>query len=121
MKRRQAKQDLIEILNRKRGTSKWLKFPNRASKSTYYLNKFIDYEILPQSDSRNKYFVIELMKPEYKRRPELRIGYYILGKKPSVAGKWIWGQFAPMVPQKDIPALFKKAQILLKRNNKSKH
>jgi len=121
MKKRQTKQDLIEILNRKKGTSKWLKFPNSFSKSTYYTNKFIDYEILAQSDFRDKYFVIELIRPEYRRKPEIRIGYYILGKKPSVAGKWVWGQFAPMVPQKDIPALFKKAQILMKRNNKSRH
>ena len=120
MKKRQTKQDLVEMLNRKKETSKWLKFPNRTSKSTYYLNKFIDYEIIPQSDSRNKYFVIELMRPEFRRKPELRIGYYILGKKPSVAGKWVWGQFAPMVPLKDISVLFKKCQILMKRYNKSK-
>ncbi len=117
----QTERDLIEKLDSIKGTTRKWKFPSSSDKSTYYLVEFIDYEILLQSDSRNKYFVMQLIKPKFKRKPQLRIGYYILGKKPGVAGKWVWGQFAPMVPQKDIPALFKKAKSLFKRSNKSKY
>jgi len=118
--KKQTKQDLIKILNRKKGTFKWLKFPNKSNKSTYFTNKFIDYEIMPQCDTRNKYFVIELIRPEFRKKPEIRIGYYIIGKKPSVAGKWVWGQFAPMIPQKDVSGIFKRIQTLIKRFNKNK-
>jgi hypothetical protein len=41
---------------------------------------------------------------------ELRLGYYILGKKPGMRGKWVWGQFATSMPAKDFRALFEKAR-----------
>jgi len=29
---------------------------------------------------------------------ELRLGYYIIGKKPRNRNKWVWGQFCTMMP-----------------------
>ncbi len=41
---------------------------------------------------------------------EFRLGYYIIGKKPAMRGKWVWGQFAAMVPLEDFKALLEKAR-----------
>jgi hypothetical protein len=38
------------------------------------------------------------------------IGYYVIGKKPRMAGKWVWGQFATMLPIGDFVKLVKLAQ-----------
>src|SRR5713226_1997729 len=48
------------------------------------------------------------------RRPndpatEIRLGYYIIGKKPKVRGRWVWGQYATSMPQRDFKALVRKA------------
>jgi hypothetical protein len=40
---------------------------------------------------------------------ELRLAYYIIGKKPKMAGKWAWGQFTTMIPTKDFQAIIRKA------------
>lgn len=29
---------------------------------------------------------------------ELRFGYYVIGKKGRMKGKWTWGQFSPFIP-----------------------
>ena len=41
---------------------------------------------------------------------EFRLGYYITGKKPRNLGKWVWGQFASMIPPDDFRALIEKAR-----------
>ncbi len=41
---------------------------------------------------------------------EFRIGYYIIGKKPKMRGKWVWGQFALMIRPDDFKALIDKAR-----------
>lgn len=43
-------------------------------------------------------------------RTELRLGYYIIGKKPGAAGKWVWGQFAPMMLAQDFRAIADEAR-----------
>ena len=43
-------------------------------------------------------------------REELRLGYYIIGKKEGrTRGKWCWGQYAAMAPACDFQALVKMA------------
>jgi hypothetical protein len=49
------------------------------------------------------------------RRPgdpatEIRLGYYIIGKKPTVRGRWVWGQYATSMPLRDFRALVRKAK-----------
>jgi hypothetical protein len=34
-------------------------------------------------------------------REQLRLGYYIIGKKQGMRGRWVWGQFAPFIPAAD--------------------
>ncbi len=40
---------------------------------------------------------------------EYRLCYWIKGKKPRVARKWVFGQFAPFMPPKDLKVIFRKA------------
>lgn len=47
---------------------------------------------------------------------EYRLGYYIVGKNGKMNGRWAWGQFCPLIPQKDfnkLIALAKKEKTLL--------
>jgi len=41
---------------------------------------------------------------------ELRIGYYMIGKKGRGRGKWLWAQFAPMLRAADLQHLCQIAQ-----------
>ena len=56
-----------------------------------------------QDSKRDKIVLLQLMEFEDLRR-EVRIGYYIIGKKPKMRGKWVWGQYAAFIP----PLIFKK-------------
>jgi hypothetical protein len=39
------------------------------------------------------------------KRIEVRLGYYIIGKKPKMRGRWVWDQFAALLPLRDFRAL----------------
>lgn len=41
---------------------------------------------------------------------EYRIGYYIVGHIGRANSKWVWGQFCPLIPQKDFDKLIQKAR-----------
>ena len=41
---------------------------------------------------------------------EYRIGYYIVGHIRNAKGRWVWGQFCPLIPQKDFDKLMEKAR-----------
>jgi hypothetical protein len=41
---------------------------------------------------------------------EYRIGYFIVGQIGRAKDKWIWGQFSPIIPQKDFKKLIDKAK-----------
>lgn len=45
-----------------------------------------------------------------QRNKLLRLGYYIIGKKQKMRGKWAWGQFCPFITAKDLKILIKKAE-----------
>jgi hypothetical protein len=73
--------------------------------------KFIvtNYVTLKQSTNPKKVFVLqELLFDDGKK--EIRIGYYIIGKKPRMKNKWVWGQFCPLFPKQDLLKLIKKAK-----------
>ncbi|PWB53890.1 MAG: hypothetical protein C3F13_08265 [Anaerolineales bacterium] len=50
-----------------------------------------------QSTNPKKAIYIQRIQFEKEGSIELRLGYYIIGKKPRVIGKWVWGQFAMML------------------------
>ena len=43
-------------------------------------------------------------------RTELRLAYYIIGKKRSVKGKWVFGQYATFLPINDFKSIIRKAK-----------
>jgi hypothetical protein len=71
------------------------------------------YITLPQSiyleKNIHKTFVLEELEFENGDR-EIRVGYYIIGKKGRAKGKWVWGQFCPFFPKKDLIRLIEKAK-----------
>ena len=80
------------------------------------------WTFLPQSNLTDKVFVFERLRKE-KYSGELsyqkdwkkndivyRIGYFIVGKIRKANNRWIWGQFCPIIPHKDLIKLFNKAK-----------
>ena len=63
-----------------------------------------------QSDYPDKVIYLQRIQFEKDGRMELRLAYYIIGKKPKMAGKWVWGQYATMMPQEDFQAIIEKAE-----------
>ncbi|MBM3208926.1 hypothetical protein FJZ40_01395 [Candidatus Shapirobacteria bacterium] len=41
---------------------------------------------------------------------EYRIGYYIVGRIGRAKGRWVWGQFCPLIPAEDLKKLLEKAK-----------
>jgi hypothetical protein len=70
----------------------------------------VDAEImLPQSGLPTKLLCLQRIKFE-SGAIHLRLGYYIIGKRPSRAGKWVWGQYATMIPAADLKELTRLAE-----------
>ena len=67
------------------------------------------YVTLRQSDYRKKIFVLQEIFFEDGRQ-QIRIGYYIIGEKPKMRGKWVWGQFCPFFPPEDLKELIRRAE-----------
>ena len=80
------------------------------------------WTFMPQSNLDEKVFVVERLRKENyegklareklwkKGEIEYRIGYYIVGKIGRAKGKWVWGQFCPMIHAKDLKRLLAKAK-----------
>ncbi len=80
------------------------------------------WTFMPQYNLNEKVFVIERLRKENiegkishkktfkKGEIEYRIGYYIVGKIGRAKGRWIWGQFCPLIPKSDFDKLIKKAK-----------
>lgn len=79
------------------------------------------WTFMPQYNLEEKVFIIERLRKvkiegkithanTFKNGEiEYRIGYYIIGKIGQADGRWIWGQFCPLIPKKDFAKFFKKA------------
>lgn len=63
-----------------------------------------------QSNYPEKAFYLQKLKFNDNGAIEYRLGYYIIGKKPKMKGKWAWGQFAPLMPVQDFRAIIRKAK-----------
>lgn len=62
-----------------------------------------------QSDYREKALILQKIQFD-DGSEEVRLAYYIIGKKPGMKGKWVWGQYATLMPLKDYLALYNKAK-----------
>ncbi len=80
------------------------------------------WTFLSQYDMTEKVFVLERLvrhitkgkivnKKNWKPGETVyRIGYFIVGRIGRGNGRWMWGQFCPLVPQKDLMKLINKAK-----------
>lgn len=62
-----------------------------------------------QSDLPSKILCLQNIEFDDGRK-EVRLGYYIIGKKPKMLGRWVWGQYAALMPVKDFKKLIRKAE-----------
>ena len=63
-----------------------------------------------QSTAPNKAIVFQKIRFEEDGRVEFRFGYYMIGRKAGAKGRWVWGQYALLIPKRDLRYLLKKAQ-----------
>jgi hypothetical protein len=71
--------------------------------------KILDEINLISSTYGEKAIYLQRIQFEEDDRIELRLGYYIIGKKPKMAGRWVWGQYATMMPRADFAEIIKQA------------
>ncbi len=50
-----------------------------------------------QYGTTNKLICLQQLFCNENGREEFRLGYYMIGVKPRMAGKWTWGQFATII------------------------
>lgn len=65
---------------------------------------------IPQSGKPDKLIYLQRLVFETDRRVELRLGYYVIGKKPAMRGRLVWGQFATMIPVSDFRSILRRAE-----------
>jgi hypothetical protein len=63
-----------------------------------------------QTGMPKKYFCLQRIEFDEDGRIELRLGYYIIGKRPRMRDKWTFGQFAPFLPVSDFKAVIREAE-----------
>ena len=66
--------------------------------------------VVQQTTYPNKIFILQKIRFTDTGIEELRLGYYIIGKKPGMRGRWVWGQYCPFIPQSDFKKLVNEAQ-----------
>lgn len=69
------------------------------------------------SEYPDKVFVLQEIIKDWKTKDErgncpklLRFAYYIIGKKPKLVGKWVFGQYNPFITCEDLKKLIAKAE-----------
>jgi hypothetical protein len=75
-----------------------------------YHIRIMDEIRLPQSNYPEKAIYFQKFEFVENGRVEYRLGYYIIGKQPRTAGKWVWGQYATMLPEEDFTEIINQAQ-----------
>jgi len=63
-----------------------------------------------QSNAPHKVIYLQRMLWEDNNEIQLRLAYYIIGKKPKMRGKWVFGQFATIMTVKDFRFIFRTAK-----------
>ena len=97
----------------------WMKDIGREGKFGF---KREAWTFLPQSNLNKKVFVFERLKKVQRTGKltyeetwkegdiEYRIGYFIIGGFGKTKGKWLWGQYCPLIPHYDLVKLLEKAR-----------
>jgi hypothetical protein len=71
--------------------------------------EIIDEVRIPHTGFLEKIICLQRIKFDHGAI-ELRLGYYIIGKKPRMKGKWVWGQFAATMPAQDLLSIVELAK-----------
>lgn len=79
----------------------------KGYKVTYTI---VDEIKIKQHNAPNKAIYLQKMQFEEDKRIEFRFGYYIIGHKPGMQGKWVWGQYCLMIPKIDLIKLLAAAK-----------
>jgi hypothetical protein len=69
----------------------------------------VDEAVFLAAANEKKAFCLERLK-HADGREEFRLSYYMIGEKPRMKGKWVWGQFAPMMTKEDMALIFEQAK-----------
>lgn len=69
----------------------------------------VDEICIPQTRLPEKLIYLQQIKFAKNGRVELRLCYYIIGKRPAMRGRWVFGQFATMVPVADFRRIVRMA------------
>lgn len=77
--------------------------------------EWIEYTIedeIIRFQTSNKHKLISFQRIRFPKdnRIEYRLGYYMIGVKPKMRGKWVWGQFCLLIPEIDLIEIFKEAK-----------
>ncbi len=64
-----------------------------------------------QSKTPHKLICLERFRWD-SGRTEFRLAYYIIGKKGRARGRWVWGQYATMIPSADLRYIMREARRL---------
>jgi hypothetical protein len=57
-----------------------------------------------------KALYLQLLRFDNDGREEMRLCYYMIGHQPRGKGKWLFGQFAPMIGRDDFEAMLSLAR-----------
>jgi hypothetical protein len=63
-----------------------------------------------ESGMREKILCLQRIEYNEDHRVQIRLGYYIIGKKPARKGRWVWGQYAALLNLKDFQHLVRSAE-----------
>lgn len=119
--KRESAKDFIQRKNKQFKASNVIKVKDIGRQGHHFWIREA-WTLMPQSNLDEKVFVIERLRKENyegklthkkqwkKGEIEYRIGYYIVGKIGRAKGKWVWGQFCPLIPEKDLKKLLEKAK-----------
>ena len=75
------------------------------------VRRYEDWKIKDEirvAQNNDKIVVLQLLESG-KGPKELRLAYYIIGKRKRVKGKWVWGQFCTILPKATFRKVIKKA------------
>ena len=72
--------------------------------------RVIDEVYIKHSGKSNKLLYLQRLKFDEDGRIEFRLCYYVIGKKPGMRGRWVWGQYAPMLLVPDFRKIVRMAK-----------
>ncbi len=76
-----------------------------------WIKYIIEDEIIRfQTTFKHKLISFQRIRFFMDNRIEYRLGYYMIGVKPRMRGKWVWGQFCLLIPEIDLVEIIKEAK-----------